>query len=143
MYKNYDIPPITAANYKEAEKLIHHGNDEKYIDYANLEECLETIAKREKESDDNMNPFALHNDYDEEDWNEDYDWEDEDDWKDEDDGPPENCGGVPGYCHLLNVLATPKSQEYLMMKNWVSDDFDPKKFDKKSAQKLIDEYFYI
>lgn len=57
--------------------------------------------------------------------------------------PPENCGGVPGYFHLLDVLANPKSQEYLMMKNWVSYGFDPKKFDKKSAQKLIDEHFYI
>lgn len=282
LYKDYDIPPITVANYKEAEKLILCGDDEKYIDYANLEELLENIAKREKESDDNTNPFAFH-DYDEEDWDdEDDDWDDDDDdfWYDyfdiyeenvdiftinvsldhapleisrqlevpsnirldtladmlihamgwdgdhlnqfkangefyeetneegkafyEECGmvkngqydytlknllnrkgnsikweydfgdswehtitlekrrkkradeeyavkllkckgacPPENCGGIPGYCHMLDVLADPKSPEYLMMKNWAPADFNPKKFNKKEAQSIIDDYFYL
>lgn len=277
LYKNYDIPPITAANYKDAEKLIRHGNDDKYIDYANLEELLENIAKREKVYGNDMNPFAFDDD-DEEDWDYDDDWDDDDDLDDyfdmkekdvdiftinvsldkapfeisrqlevpsnirlttladmliyamgwdgshlnqfkakgefyeetdaeadafyEESGmrkngqyeyslrdllsrkgnsikweydfgdswehtvtlekrrkkradeeykvrllkakgacPPEDCGGVPGYCHLLDVLANPKSPEYLMMKNWVDDDFDPKKFDIKEAQSIINEYF--
>lgn len=278
LYKNYDIPPITAANYKDAEKLIRHGNDDKYIDYANLEELLENIAKREKVYGNDMNPFAFDDDDEEEDWDYDDDWDDDDDLDDyfdmkekdvdiftinvsldkapfeisrqlevpsnirlttladmliyamgwdgshlnqfkakgefyeetdaetdafyEESGmrkngqyeyslrdllsrkgnsikweydfgdswehtvtlekrrkkradeeykvrllkakgacPPEDCGGVPGYCHLLDVLANPKSPEYLMMKNWVDDDFDPKKFDIKEAQSIINEYF--
>lgn len=278
LYKNYDIPPITAANYKDAEKLIRHGNDDKYIDYANLEELLENIAKREKVYGNDMNPFAFDDDDEEEDWDYDDDWDDDDDLDDyfdmkekdvdiftinvsldkapfeisrqlevpsnirlttladmliyamgwdgshlnhfkakgefyeetdaetdafyEESGmrkngqyeyslrdllsrkgnsikweydfgdswehtvtlekrrkkradeeykvrllkakgacPPEDCGGVPGYCHLLDVLANPKSPEYLMMKNWVDDDFDPKKFDINEAQSIINEYF--
>lgn len=283
LYKNYDIPPITALNYREAEKLVRHGNEDKYIDCVNLEELLETIATNEKEYDDSITPFSFNDDNDE-DWGDDDDdwsWDDDDDFwqdyfdinkedvdiftinvsldnapleisrqlevpsnirlntladmlvyamgwdgdhqnqfqmneelfkepdddfeafdeesglfvngqyeftlktllnrkgdsikweydfgdswlhtitlekrrkKDADEGysvklvkykgacPPENCGGIPGYCHLLDVLANPKSPEYLMMKSWVPENFNPKKFDKKSAQRLIDEYFYL
>lgn len=56
--------------------------------------------------------------------------------------PPEDVGGVIGYKHLLEVLDNPKSPEYMMMKNWVSPNFNPKKFSKAKTQDLIDDYLY-
>lgn len=283
MYERYDIPPITAADYKEAEKIVRHGNGNKYIEYSSLEELLEKLAKNEKEYDkkskkaelpsfedflENFNFAPLDDGYDDDAyWEEYFDtskknvemfsirvslekapfeisrqlevpsnirldtlasclvyamgWEgnhlnqfkangefyeevDEagdafyrevgfkkkgqyeftlkellnrkgksiiweydfgDSWehsitledrrkksayedysvnimKGKNACPPENCGGVYGYKHLLDVLADPKSPEYMMMKNWVPRNFNPKKFNKKKAQKLIDDYLY-
>lgn len=48
-------------------------------------------------------------------------------------GPPENCGGTPGYEHLLSVLNDPGDEEYDEMLEWVGDDFDPELFDAKIA----------
>lgn len=56
--------------------------------------------------------------------------------------PPEDVGGVIGYKHLLEVLDNPKSPEYMMMKDWVSPNFNPKKFSKAKTQNLIDDYLY-
>lgn len=56
--------------------------------------------------------------------------------------PPEDVGGVIGYKHLLEVLDNPKSPEYMMMKDWVSPNFNPKKFSKAKTQHLIDDYLY-
>jgi hypothetical protein len=33
--------------------------------------------------------------------------------------PPEDCGGPPGYMHLLEVLANPKDPEYKGMREWL------------------------
>lgn len=56
--------------------------------------------------------------------------------------PPEDVGGVIGYKHLLEVFDNPKSPEYMMMKDWVSPNFNPKKFNKAKTQDLIDDYLY-
>lgn len=56
--------------------------------------------------------------------------------------PPEDVGGVIGYKHLLEVLDNPKSPEYMMMKDWVPSNFNPKKFSKAKTQNLIDDYLY-
>jgi hypothetical protein len=48
-------------------------------------------------------------------------------------GPPENCGGTPGYEHLLGVLHDPEDEEYDEMLEWVGEDFDPEAFDPKIA----------
>ncbi len=34
--------------------------------------------------------------------------------------PPEDCGGAPGYEHLLHVLADPRHEEYAHTKRWSS-----------------------
>lgn len=47
-------------------------------------------------------------------------------------GPPENCGGTPGYEHLLEVLADPRHEEHQGMKEWVGE-FDPERFDARIA----------
>ncbi len=43
--------------------------------------------------------------------------------------PPEDCGGPPGYEHLLEVLRDPKHEEHKEMREWIGGDFDPEAFD--------------
>lgn len=56
-------------------------------------------------------------------------------------GPLEDSGGVPGYVHILSVLANPNSEEYNDVRDWVGDDFDPEEFDLQEANEIIIEYF--
>ncbi len=51
--------------------------------------------------------------------------------------PPEDCGGVPGYEELLQVLADPDHGDYEDMFAWVGDGFDPEKFDLAAANKRL------
>jgi hypothetical protein len=48
-------------------------------------------------------------------------------------GAPENCGGTPGYEHLLEVLADPRHEEHQDMLGWVGGNFDPELFDARIA----------
>ena len=43
--------------------------------------------------------------------------------------PPEDCGGIGGYEHLLTVLSDPKNEEYNEMVEWLGGKFNPAKFD--------------
>ena len=43
--------------------------------------------------------------------------------------PPEDCGGVPGYYRLLEVLASPRHPEHRDMVEWVGGSFDFESFD--------------
>lgn len=51
--------------------------------------------------------------------------------------PPEDCGGVPGYEHLLQVLANPADEEYAEMKKWAPRGFDPEKFDVAAVNRKL------
>ena len=42
--------------------------------------------------------------------------------------PPEDCGGVPGYMHLLEVLNNPQHPNYEDMRDWLGLE-DGEKFD--------------
>jgi len=42
--------------------------------------------------------------------------------------PPEDCGGLPGFEHLLSVMANRKHPEYREMLDWLGERFDPKAF---------------
>lgn len=44
-------------------------------------------------------------------------------------GPPDDCGGPPGYQHLMAVMANPKHPEFEEMAEWVRQPFDPRRFD--------------
>ncbi len=43
--------------------------------------------------------------------------------------PPEDCGGIPGYYHMLSVLSDSNNEEYTEMIEWLGGKFDPEKFD--------------
>ncbi len=47
--------------------------------------------------------------------------------------PPEDVGGIPGYSHLLEVLAKPRHPEHREMLEWVGGAFDPERFDAREA----------
>ncbi|MDX1251210.1 MAG: plasmid pRiA4b ORF-3 family protein [Gammaproteobacteria bacterium] len=43
--------------------------------------------------------------------------------------PPEDCGGVPGYEYLLEILSDPQHEEYEERREWLGGEFDPEAFD--------------
>jgi hypothetical protein len=43
--------------------------------------------------------------------------------------PPEDCGGVGGYYHLLKALRDPKHPEHAYLLTWAGDEYDPEYFD--------------
>ncbi len=51
--------------------------------------------------------------------------------------PPEDCGGIPGYHYLLEVLNDPKNPEHKEMKSWLgmakNDRWDVNRFDTIAA----------
>ena len=51
--------------------------------------------------------------------------------------PPEDCGGIPGFYRLLDILANPKHKEHDEMREWVGDDFDPEAFSVEKVNKFL------
>ena len=51
--------------------------------------------------------------------------------------PPEDCGGIPGYYHLLDALADPQHPEHEEMRDWIGDDFDPQLFSVDSVNQRL------
>ena len=51
--------------------------------------------------------------------------------------PPEDCGGIWGYQHLLEVLADPSHPEYDEQIEWVREDFDPDEFSVETTDARI------
>ena len=43
--------------------------------------------------------------------------------------PPEDCGGVPGYYRLLEVLSDPDDEEHEDMLEWLGGTYEPQDFD--------------
>jgi hypothetical protein len=48
--------------------------------------------------------------------------------------PPEDCGGVPGYENLLEVMRDPEHEEYESMLQWVGGRFTPERFDPRTVK---------
>ena len=48
--------------------------------------------------------------------------------------PPEDCGGVPGYRHLVKVISKPKHKEHKEMLSWVGGRYDPAHFDLQAIK---------
>jgi len=51
--------------------------------------------------------------------------------------PPEDCGGPPGYEHLLRVLADPSDPEHDDLAEWTPDGFDPEAFDVRAHDTAV------
>ena len=51
--------------------------------------------------------------------------------------PPEDCGGMPGYERLLEVLRDPKHEEHEEMREWAGEDFDPEAFDLNKINRAL------
>jgi hypothetical protein len=47
--------------------------------------------------------------------------------------PPEDCGGTPGYINLLNVIKSPRHNDFRHMTEWLGDEFYPEKFNPKDV----------
>ncbi|PIE46553.1 MAG: hypothetical protein CSA42_07895, partial [Gammaproteobacteria bacterium] len=54
--------------------------------------------------------------------------------------PPEDCGGLPGYYQLVEILADKKHQEYNDMVDWLKHHakdytpYDPDSFDSSTVK---------
>ena len=56
--------------------------------------------------------------------------------------PPEDCGGIPGYEHMLKVMSNPKDKEYKEMKEWLGGGYDPEDFDIEVINKGLQQEDY-
>ncbi len=51
--------------------------------------------------------------------------------------PPEDCGGPPGYAHLLESLADPEHPDHDDMKEWIGPSVDAEHFDLGHVNKEL------
>jgi hypothetical protein len=51
--------------------------------------------------------------------------------------PPEDCGGIYGYQHLVEVINDPKDPEHKDMLEWIGGSFDPEFFDIDEVNRLL------
>jgi hypothetical protein len=51
--------------------------------------------------------------------------------------PPEDCGGVPGYYDLLEILPNPDEERYEEMREWMGEDFDPRTFSVEAVNQQL------
>ncbi|MDA1311879.1 MAG: plasmid pRiA4b ORF-3 family protein [Acidobacteria bacterium] len=56
--------------------------------------------------------------------------------------PPEDCGGLYGYYHLLEVLADPDHPEYAEMNDWLGEGFDAEAFDLQGMNRMLHGGWY-
>jgi hypothetical protein len=52
-------------------------------------------------------------------------------------GPPEDCGGIPGFYRLLDILANPKHKEHKDLREWIGGHFDPEAFSVDKVNKSL------
>jgi hypothetical protein len=54
--------------------------------------------------------------------------------------PPEDCGGIYGYYHMLDVVADVDHEEHDDLVEWLGDDFDPEAFDIDEVNDILAEW---
>lgn len=54
--------------------------------------------------------------------------------------PPEDCGGVFGYEHLLEVAADPEHEDREEMEEWIDQEWEPAAFDLDEANAALAEW---
>lgn len=55
-------------------------------------------------------------------------------------GPPDDCGGPPGYYHLLKAIADPQHPEHHHLVDWLGDPYDPKAFSIDSLNETLNGF---
>ncbi|WP_108651467.1 plasmid pRiA4b ORF-3 family protein [Dongshaea marina] len=55
--------------------------------------------------------------------------------------PPEDCGGIGGYRHLIKALSDHKKPEYQELIRFVGPGFDPDRFDLEETDFAVQELF--
>jgi hypothetical protein len=51
--------------------------------------------------------------------------------------PPEDCGSIPGYYDLCEIMQDPDHDEYEEMLEWLGDEYDPEGFDASEINKYL------
>jgi len=51
--------------------------------------------------------------------------------------PPEDCGGLPGYADVLEIIMDPKHDAYESTLEWLGGGFDPEAFSIKKINKYL------
>jgi hypothetical protein len=51
--------------------------------------------------------------------------------------PPEDCGGIPGYFHMMVILSDPGHEEHDEMLRWVGGKFAPNAFNSAAADQAL------
>lgn len=51
--------------------------------------------------------------------------------------PPEDCGALPGFYYLLEVISNPKHPEYEERLEWLGEAFNPEFFDLDAVNKKL------
>ena len=51
--------------------------------------------------------------------------------------PPEDCGGIPGYENLLEIIFDPKHNDYQDTINWLGGKFEPEGFDVRGINNIL------
>jgi hypothetical protein len=54
--------------------------------------------------------------------------------------PPEDCGGIPGFYHMLEALADSNHEDHKHMREWI-DSFDPEAFSIDAVNKKLRKIF--
>lgn len=54
--------------------------------------------------------------------------------------PPEDCGGICGYYHMLDAVDDPDHEEHDDLVDWLGDDFDPEAFDMDVVNDMLAEW---
>ena len=52
-------------------------------------------------------------------------------------GPPDDCGGVPGYEHLLEAIADPAHEDHAAQLEWLGGPFDPEACDVAAIDAIV------
>jgi hypothetical protein len=51
-------------------------------------------------------------------------------------GPPEDCGGIPGFCEMLDAAADPEHPNHAVATEWL-DGYDPSEIDELSIKHAL------
>jgi hypothetical protein len=55
-------------------------------------------------------------------------------------GPPEDCGGIPGFYHMLEALADPNHEDHEDMQDWM-ESFDPEAISIEVVNQTLQKIF--